>query len=219
MNFKNIQGLKFPDDYFIKFFFKNELHLREDLTFLELGCSNGNNLMLGSSYNHSVIGVDLDEKLIEYAKSNFISSKFEKSFKFYNMDMREFCYNYKHINAEILILSNSSYYVPKVDFIRLLRNIKMNSIINSESLLFLRFRSLEDYRNGRGVQISENSYILDTQDENGVFCQFYDTKIMIKILIDELGLRDFHTLYVSYENIQNNIKVKNCDVIVWGIIN
>ena len=80
MNFKNIQGLKFPDDYFVKFFFKKELHLKKNFTFLELGCSNGNNLLLGSLYNHSVVGVDLDEKLIEYAESNFTSSKFEKSF-------------------------------------------------------------------------------------------------------------------------------------------
>lgn len=219
LNFKNIQGLNYPDEYFIKFFFKNELHLKRDLTLLELGCSNGNNLTLASSYNHSVVGVDQDKKLIGYAKQNFVSYGSDKCFKFYDMDMRDFCKNKNNINADVLVLANSAYYIPMDDFVNLLRNLVKNRNISAQSLLFLRFRSLGCYRHGRGSKVTENSYILNTEDENGTFCQFYDTETMTKILINELALSDFHALHLRYENIQNNAKVKNHDVVVWGTIN
>ena len=50
INIKEIKGLKYPDEYFIKFFFKNRLQEKKDLTYLEFGCGNGSNLMLPYSY-------------------------------------------------------------------------------------------------------------------------------------------------------------------------
>ena len=36
MYIKKIKGLKYPDDYFIKFFFKHKLHLIDNLNVLEV---------------------------------------------------------------------------------------------------------------------------------------------------------------------------------------
>lgn len=71
MDIKEIKGLKYPDEYFIKFFFKYQFHTKKDLTFLEIGCSNGCNLMLPYSFDNKALGVDLNDTLINYANENF----------------------------------------------------------------------------------------------------------------------------------------------------
>ncbi len=48
---KEIKGLKFPDEYFIKFFFKNKLNQNNNIKVLEFGCGNGNNLALCLEYS------------------------------------------------------------------------------------------------------------------------------------------------------------------------
>jgi len=41
MKIKDIKGLKYPDEYFIKYFFKNSFSSKENLLFAEFGCGNG----------------------------------------------------------------------------------------------------------------------------------------------------------------------------------
>ena len=55
LNIKDIKGLKYPDEYFIKFFFKNELHKKQNLKYLEFGCGNGSNLMLPFQYGRGIL--------------------------------------------------------------------------------------------------------------------------------------------------------------------
>ncbi|MFX4231089.1 class I SAM-dependent methyltransferase [Aliarcobacter butzleri] len=221
MSIQNIQGLKFPDEYFIKFFFKYKLHTQKNLTYLELGCSNGCNLNLPYQYNNNVIGVDFNSELIKFAKENFINLKQEEEYQFYNDDMRKFCNNNKNINADVLVLPNSIYYIPKNDFIKLLKDIKVNNLIKKEIPFFIRFREIDDFRNHKGTKIEENSYILENgiTGEDGVFCKFYTKQEIIDLLEKELNLRDFQTMSIKYENIQNGVKVNNSDVVIWGTIN
>ncbi|MDN5045703.1 class I SAM-dependent methyltransferase [Aliarcobacter butzleri] len=221
MSIQNIQGLKFPDEYFIKFFFKYKLHTQKNLTYLELGCSNGCNLNLPYQYNNNVIGVDFNSELIKFAKENFINLKQEEEYQFYNDDMRKFCNNNKDINADVLVLPNSIYYIPKNDFIKLLKDIKVNNLIKEEIPFFIRFREIDDFRNHKGTKIEENSYILENgiTGEDGAFCKFYTKQEIIDLLEKELNLRDFQTMSIKYENIQNGVKVNNSDVVIWGTIN
>ena len=219
MKIKNLHGLKYPDDYFIKFFFKNSLHLSNDLSFLELGCSNGNNLMLCYEYEHNVIGVDLDESLINYAKSNFNLLNGSGDFVFKNADMRNFCSMNKDLNVDVLVLANSIYYITKDEFNNLLINIKKNRIVKSGALIFLRFRDIDDYRFGNGNKFDDNAFTLDTSDEKGIFCQFYGANEMINILTKELDLRSFRIFNIKYQNLINNQKVDNSDVVLWGVVN
>lgn len=95
-----------------------------------------------------VIGVDLDSTLIQYANENFELSN-EKQYKFYNDDMRDFCSNTKEINSDVLVLANSIYYIPKNDFILMLKNIKQNSLIKEDSTLLFVLEAQKDYRNKR----------------------------------------------------------------------
>ena len=55
--------------------------------------------------------------------------------------------------------------------------------------------------------------------EDGVFCKFYEEDEMIEILKTNLKLRNFQSMKIEYENIQNNTKVNNSDIVIWGTIN
>jgi hypothetical protein len=221
MRLQEINGLKYPDEYFIKFFFKYQLHKKQNQTFLELGCSNGCNLMLPYQFDNSVIGVDLNNTLIQYANDNFKQLQQNNHYKFNSQDMIDFCKQTKDIQADILILASSIYYIPKDDFTELLKNIKNNNLIKENIPFYIRFRDIDDFRNGKGKSLGENSIIIQNgiTGEDGVFCRFYAKDEMIEILKEELNLRDFQTMVVKYENIQNNIKVNNSDIVIWGTIN
>ena len=134
--------------------------------------------------------------------------------------MRIFCSNSSNIKADVLVLPNSIYYIPQNDFIEVLQNIKKNNLIKSNIPFFIRFREVDDFRNHKGQKVDENSYIMENKitGEDGVFCKFYSTFEMVNILEKELNLRDFQTMHIRYENIQNNTKVNNSDVVIWGTI-
>jgi len=221
MKLKQIQGLKYPDEYFIKFFFKFGLHTIQDKKYLELGCSNGCNLMLPYQFNNEVVGVDMDSTLIEYAKHNFSHCNQEDSYNFKVEDMRYFCKEQKNLAADVLVLANSVYYIPKEDFIVLLQNIVKKKLIKENIPFFIRFRLPDDFRNYKGEEISKNAIVMQNgiTGEDGIFCKFYEVDEMLEILQRELRLNKFEVMHIRYDNIQNNIKVNNSDVVIWGNIN
>lgn len=47
------------------------------------------------------------------------------------------------------------------------------------------------------------------------FCKFYEEDEMIELLQKELNLRDFQSMKIDYENIQNSVKVNNSDIVIW----
>jgi len=221
MDITKIQGLKYPDEYFIKFFFKFQLHQQKKKTFLELGCSNGCNLMLPYQFKNNIIGVDLDRTLIDYANQNFKLLQSEVKFQFYNENMIDFCNKNLSLKIDALILANSIYYIEKENFITLLQNINKNNFLNENIPFFIRFRATDDFRNNKGQIIQENSIIMQNgiTGEDGIFCKFYELDEMLDILIKNLNLKDFETMSIKYENIQNSTKVYNSDIVIWGIIN
>ena len=221
MNIKNIRGLKYPDEYFIKFFFKYNLHNKSNQKYLELGCANGCNLMLPYQFDNDIIGVDLNKSLIDFANYNFNQLDTNNSYSYVCEDMRKFCQNETNINTDVLVLANSIYYIPKNDFINLLKNIKNKNLIKTNIPFFIRFRLPNDFRNNKGKVIEKNSIIIDNgiTGEDGAFCKFYEINEMTNILKEELNLKDFQTMEITYDNIQNNTKVKNYEAVIWGTVN
>ena len=76
----NFKGLKFPDEYLTRFFFKEKLYKKKN-NVLELGCGNGNSLNLFYQYGWDTIGIDIDPINIKRAKNNFRILKKKFSFK------------------------------------------------------------------------------------------------------------------------------------------
>ena len=215
LNIKNIKGLKYPDEYFIKFFFKNRLHEKENLTYLEFGCGNGSNLMLPYAYDNSVIGVDYDGTLISMAKDNFSLDRYSKdNFKFYAEDMRAFAESRSEIFCDILSLPNVVYYISKEDFVKFLVKCRENRLYRKNAYFFIRFRTPRDFRHGLGKRVSENCYLINSRDditgEQGAMNTFYRESEMLKILEQYINIKD---------QTANGDTILNSDIVIWGTIN
>lgn len=223
MNIRKIKGLKYPDEFFIKFFFKKGFDKKKNLTFLELGSSNGSNLMLPFQYDHKVIGVDMDKEQIQFANHNFkmVPSKNESSFYF--DDMRSFVSNSKDLFVDVLLLPSSIYYISKKDFVNFLKDLMKNRIVKSGTYFYLRYRNLKDYRYGMGdSKQGNNSFVLSDNCvtvDKGLLNVFYDDYEMIEILQNELSISKFDLFSVESQNIENDFKIFNSDSVIWGQIN
>jgi hypothetical protein len=177
--------------------------------------------MLAYQYGHNTLGVVLDNTLVEYANHNFKLLNQKNMYKFYQKDMREFTKTSNNLQADVLLLASSIYYIDKQSFIDLLKDIINNKLIKENTLLFIRFREVDDFRNNKGKEIEKNSIIMKNSvtGEDGIFCKFYDTYEMIEILKSELNLKEYQTMNLKYDNIQNNTKVSSSEVVIWGVIN
>ena len=218
---KDIKGLKFPDDFFIKFFFKQTLHEESELKYLEFGCSNGNNLMLPAQYGNEVVGVDINPNVIELAKQNFKRLSYDNS-QFYCSDMCNFVKNNKHIKADVFMLPNVACYITKQDFIAFLQKVVSNQVIKQGAYFFLRLRSLKDFRFGIGQQIEKDTFIMPEDsitDEAGALLTFYSEWDIVVILKEHLSLRDFNVFEVNSQNLQNDTVINNADIVIWGFVN
>ena len=223
LNIKNIKGLKYPDEYFIKFFFKNRLHEKENLTYLEFGCGNGSNLMLPYAYDNSVIGVDYDGTLISMAKDNFSSYEQQDNyFEFYAEDMREFPIKHSNIKADVFLLPSVIYYIGKDDFIKFLMDIIDNNHLNTNIPFYIRVRTPKDFRFGLGQKIAYNSYELPFDvitGEGGANITFYYENEILDILKKYLKLKDYKIFHLDNQNEHNGEVVLNSDIVIWGTIN
>jgi len=225
MNIKDIKGLKYPDEYFTKFFFKNKLNEKRDFLYLEFGCGNGSNLMLPYSYGegNKIIGVDYNTKLIEHAKYNFhLHNNQESQYNFYAEDMREFAKTNRDIQADVFLLPSVIYYINKEDFILFLSNMIKNNNIKNNIPFYIRVRTPKDFRFGLGVKQPDNSFLLPENvitGEGNTAITFYTQTEIIKILEKHLNLREFKVFQLDNQNDHNGEIILNSDMVIWGTIN
>jgi len=225
MNIKDMKGLKYPDEYFIKFFFKNKLHEKKGLKYLEFGCGNGSNLMLPYQYGegNEVIGIDYDSSLIENANYNFkLIKKSDASYQFYSDDMRSFAKDNKKIYADVLALPSVIYYIGKNDFLIFLTTLVSNYNIKNNIPFYIRVRTTNDFRFGLGKKIDSKTYQLPndviTGEENAQI-RFYSESEIVDILKKYLNLQDYSIFHLNNQNEHNGEIVLNSDIVIWGTIN
>ena len=219
---RKIKGLKYPDEYFIKFFFKNALHEQQNLKYLEFGCGNGSNLMLPYEYGNKVIGIDYDSTLIEYANHNFGIDKNSSRYHFYSDDMRSFAENNANIKADVFILPSVIYYINQNDFILFLKNIVQNSNVKNNIPFYIRIRTPKDFRFGLGQQIDSKTYLLPKDvvtGEGNASITFYTELEIIDILKKYLNLRNFSIFHLDNQNEHCGKIILNSDIVIWGMIN
>lgn len=224
MLISDLQGLKFPDEYVIRFFFKEGLNRRKG-NVLELGCGNGNNLMMFYQYGWKVFGVDNNELLIKKAKSNFskcqTNYRLSETFQFFVKDMIEFAADYNRSSpSDVLLLSNSICYLDYRQIINLFFKIKENEIIKNNSSIFIRTRTPQDYRYGRGEKYGEKSFKLNIKEtgEQGCLNTFLTKSELIAILEKVFDFEYKRIFYCRFDNYQMGHIVSNSDIILWGRI-
>jgi len=224
---KEIKGMKYPDEYFVKFFFKNRLYSCLQLKFLEFGCGNGNNLMLPFMYgnNNEVMGIDFDNALIEHAEHNFcmLDNEQNSHYVFHADDMRHFTSVNSEIAADVLSLPNIVNYISREEYIDFLKNCKKNHLYKNGAMFFIRFRTPRDFRFGLGSRIGYNCYKIDNDNnitgEAGALNCFYTEMEMVDILTEYIGLADYRLFHIDFENIAvNGDTILNSDIVIWGVI-
>jgi SAM-dependent methyltransferase len=217
------EGLKFPVEYLIRFFFKEGLNRRQGRV-LELGCGNGNNLMLFYQYGWDVVGVDNGATLIEQANHNFalVKSNYRlaNQYQHHCADMVDFIEQYQSTPFDVLLMPHSIYYLPYDRIQKLLQLFKVKKIVGPDSLLFLTVRTPEDYRFGRGEQIGEKTYRLNIEEtgEKGCTITFLFEWEVVDLLYKTFN---FHYLQISHQNYGNYINnrlISNSDITLWGKI-
>jgi len=218
---KEIKGMKFPDLYITKFFFKEGLD-KSTGKVIEFGCGNGNNLWLFYSYGYDVCGIDISERAIENAKFNFkkLFSHDESEYLF----IKDNILNLGKIKETILIgkkfnlllFPNIVSYIKKDQFRKLMQEIV--DILDEKGEIFIRFRSPRDMRVGMGRKIGDGEYILcnEITGEDGAVLSVYEESEMLYTLSLSLKLRDYKIFHLYEENYHTDRKVLNADIVIWG---
>lgn len=217
MNLSEIKGLKFPDEYLIKFFFKNGLNNRKG-NVVEFGCANGNNLMLFNHFGWSTTGIDINRDQIEFANYNFSKYAENQNYLFIEHDISKSINGVLKGNFEVILFPSVIYYISRESVLNLLRETR--NFIKKEAMIYLRARSMRDYRYNRGQQVEHNGFILDIKEtgEYQALNVFYHEYELVDMLREELWLdvSTMHICSIDCINPQNGIPVFNSDIVIWG---
>lgn len=214
MNPKNMLGLRYPDDYVIRFFFKNNLHQKTGRV-LEFGCGSGNNLRLFQDFGWDVSGLDIDPDQLESAQHNLADGQ--------NVSLE--CVDLSkglpplEGQFDVLLMPNINCYLQREAFVQLLRASK--PLIVDQGLYFLRSRNPNDWRAGKGEKIERNGFVLNRTEtgEFGLTNVFYEASELIAMFRTHLGASDpISLMRVRYDNIQNDTVITNDDYVLWGKI-
>jgi len=199
------------------FFIKESLQLNSG-TALELGCGNGNNLALFYAYGYSVTGIDNSSTAIDHARCNFAASYSHGTVSdssFIQEDMQSYLNQDKN-QYDAVLFPSSLYYLTEFEIETVLRQVRRN--MKPGCHFYLRMRTTDDYRWGKGSPLSERSWRLTTSVTGELDCvvTFYRQEEFAAILSSLW--RPVRTTWCRcrYENPQNGVLVTNEDFIVWG---
>lgn len=217
----NAKGMQYPDLYITRFFFKEGLHNYAGGNVLELGCGNGNNLSLFYQYGWNVVGIDYSSSELSLANYNFSTVyKSASSYSFHEYDLNHGLLKLD-MNYQAVILPNILYYLKRESCISVLKSIC--EYVDNTFYIFLRMRSINDYRYGKGEKVSENEYILDIHETGEYGCRnvFYEidqVKDMLKtsMPVEPVDVDNLMVFKSVDENLQNNVVIDNHDYIMWG---
>ena len=213
---KSIQGLKYPDEHLVRFFFKEKLNQITG-SVLELGCGNGNNLMLFAEYNWNIMGVDINNKLIGAANFNFKHLN-KNNFRFQTNDMIKFIKKYNGEKFDCFLLPNSLYYLSEEKIIELLKLIQDKKILKRKCFVYFSIRLNDDYRLKKAKKLNNKTYKLNFTETGELNCinTFFEEKEFRNLLKKYFTFSHIRKIKVNFENFQNNLIVGNSCLIVWG---
>lgn len=223
MLYRDIRGLKFPDEYVVRFFFRENFDKKTGRV-LELGCGNGNNLMLFYQYGWDVTGIDIDGKSIKSAKEYFddckVRYRLPNDFDFIKDDMVGFASKFAEKPYDVLLLASSLYYLNEKNIINLLTLIKKNCLIHKNSYIYLRIRTPKDYRYGKGVRLGKKSFRLTIGEtgEKGCTMTFFTKSELTTLLNTYFRFQQYHIFHCLFDYYKMDVSIMNSDLIFWGKI-
>jgi SAM-dependent methyltransferase len=207
---REIRGLKYPDEFVVRHFFKRGLSERPGRV-LELGCGTGNNLSLYLAWGWSCVGVDYDPAALADARFNLGDGP-----QFVQADLSRAAPALAGL-FDALIVPNLLCYLT-LDQARA-RLSGLRPVLAPGCELFVRTRLVDDYRYGRGKQTEPDGFVLATPEtgEAGLFNRFYTAASLCELLTETLGIVERTELTARFDNVQAGRRVPgNSDIIVWG---
>lgn len=215
-----IRGLKYPSEFVTRYFFKEQFHYQHGQV-LELGCGNGNNLMLFYQYGWDVAGIDIDKKALDDAEHNFRGIDEKKTkWLFRQLDLSQGLPKIDGLSGpfDVVLMPGILYYLPRNTMISCLAGV--SDLIKPGGSFFLHMRTVADYRYGRGRKVEDNGFVLEISEtgEYGLINVFYRQDELVDILQKHLhaDTGSLRVLSASFDNVQNGVMINNNDVIVWG---
>ena len=206
---REIRGLKYPDEFVVRHFFKRGLSTRTGRV-LELGSGTGNNLSLYQQWGWACTGVDYDAEAIADARLNLGDGP-----QFIQADLAQ---GLPPLDGpfDALIIPNLICYLTLAQARAVLSGLRPCLAAGCE--VFVRTRLTDDYRYGKGVQEEPDGFRLATPEtgEAGLFNLFYTPSGLTGLLTDTLGVVDPTVLTCRFDNVQVGHTVTNSDIILWG---
>lgn len=205
-----IRGLKYPDEFAVRHFFKRGLAARPGAV-LELGCGVGNNLSLYAAYGWTCTGVDFDEAALADARWNLGEAV--------SLMKADLSLGPPPVTGpfQALIIPNLLCYLTLEQAKAVLTGLR--PALDRDCEVFVRTRLIDDYRYGRGEQTEPDGFILNTPEtgEKGLFNRFYTSAGLVELLETTLGLKDRDEFHIRFDNRQLGVRVpSNSDLVVWG---
>jgi SAM-dependent methyltransferase len=207
---REIRGLKYPDDFVVRWFFKRGLQDRPG-RMLELGSGTGNNLTLPLAYGWTVTGVDIDPGALDDARFNLGEGP-ELIARDLSRGLPD-----KLGRFDAVMIPNLLCYLRLAEAQRLLD--QLSACLAPGGEVFVRTRLVDDYRYGRGEPVETDAFRLATPEtgEAGLINRFYTEAELVELLSGRLGLHEPETFRVRFDNLQAGRRVPgNSDLVVWG---
>ena len=216
MNIANLRGMRYPDEYIIRMFYKECLHKRATGRVLELGSGSGNNLIHFAAYGWSVTGIDNDPACISDSFHNLSLSGFNP--ELFEHDLSIGLPSNLMGKYDCLLIPSMLYYIPREAAWACMHQAR--ALLPPGSIVYLRMRLPDDYRWGRGIDAGLGAWKLDFAwtGELGALNVFWDEHELLDLFFYSLGIlpKNLTRLRVSYENLQNGKLIRNSDIVLWG---
>lgn len=221
---KDVRGLKYPEAYLIRFFFKQGLN-RAAGRVLEAGCANGCNLQLFREYDWETVGIDISREAISDGEANFAADPPSRCpagaaspYRFILHDLTGGLPPDLAGPFDCFLFTSSLYYIPRASMVRVLADARR--LARPGAAFYFRMRTLADYRFGRGERFERNGFRLTTEvtGERGAINVFYHEFEIVDAIREHLGAdaSKMQVLHADYQNVQNDTVVSNSDVVIWG---
>lgn len=214
MGIADLRGMRYPDEYLIRFFYKEGLH-RQPGRALELGSGSANNLMHFAAYGWEAIGIDYDPQCVADGRHNLTASGLAGELIQHDLDT-----GLPPLAGPFhaLLAPSTLYYIRRESAWACMRQAA--ALLAPGAALYLRMRLPDDYRAGRGVPEGEGGWRLDTDytGEQGALNVFWHEHELLDLLRETLGLTPerLTLLRVAYDNVQGGRLIRNSDIVIWG---
>jgi SAM-dependent methyltransferase len=208
-NLRDIRGLKYPDEFVVRHFFKRGLGERTGRV-LELGGGVGNNLSLYAQYGWAMTDVDYSAEALADARWN-LGDRVELIEADLSKGPPALSGAY-----EALIIPNLICYVTRDQAVACLAGIRPHLAEGCE--VFVRTRTPDDYRCGKGTAEADGWRLATPETgEAGLFNRFYTADQLSALLVEALGFAEAVRLSIRFDNHQaGRIVPGNDDVVLWG---